>query len=216
MDKTRAQYLLFEAYEREGFPAFVHGTSVAAVEILLKTGRLPPGLGSKIPGLPPAAGYLYFVPRSEAFVGHQLAPQISRNLTMARIDEDAEIYAGIQERELHLSEILGEPVPVGVDTFDLMRGLESSRELRSLGVDVKKLQQHGLRKLRRELGERKGVILGINKGLLELKLERGDPGARDEVKVYLPSGLDEKYVQYILPIGKREEVLLNDLIEERL
>ena len=80
---------------------------------------------------------------------------------MARIDEDAEIYAGLQERELHLSEILGEPLPVGVDTAELMRGLESIRELRVLGVDTRKLQQYGLRKLRRELSERKGVILGV-------------------------------------------------------
>ncbi len=161
MDKARAQYLLFEAYEREGFPTLVHGTSVAAVEILLRTGRLPPSPGSKIPGLPPAAGYLYFVPRSEAFIGHPFASRLPKNLTMARIDEDAEIYAGLQERELHLSEILGEPLPVGVDTAELMRGLESIRELRVLGVDTRKLQQYGLRKLRRELSERKGVILGV-------------------------------------------------------
>jgi len=55
---------------------------------------------------------------------------------------------------------------------------------------------------------RKGVLLGHGSNILELMIEDGKDVPEEEVCIYLPTGLDIKYINGIVPLGNFEKEVL--------
>lgn len=60
--------------------------------------------------------------------------------------------------------------------------------------------------------KRKGVLLGFGKDIFELNIEEGKDMPEEEVCIYLPGGLDIKYINGIVPLGTTEKNILLDYV----
>jgi hypothetical protein len=206
--KQKALHLL-EEVSSQGCPVLVHGTSVEAVIELLSNGRLPPSRGCKVlPDHHMNRGYLYFVPRKKSFVNHPLYDKIKIDLDGSalrnEVRHDAENNQGVD----YLRQLFGYwPLGFNSDDFTDLDGLQEE------GVDIEKIEKYGLDRLESDLEKRKGVVIGINEKIFELKIEDGSDDPGEEVMIYLPEGLDIKYVHYICPMGELERKALRDFIQ---
>ncbi len=211
MNKKRALYLIEEAFD-EGSPVMVHGTCVEATIKLLSEGKLPTSFYVNRNSHPAYSGYLFFVPRKKYFVGHPLYDKVKIDWDGRKLEDGVAIYAGLVQRRIFLNDLLGH-WPEGADFEDLLIGNQTFEELEEMGVDVIKMKQYGIGRFEKEIKQRKGVVIGINEKIFELKIEDGIDEPGEEVMIHLPKGLDIKYIHYIYPFGELEEKALYDFIQ---
>lgn len=211
ISKKQALYLLEDAFKTDGL-TMTHGTSVESTITLLQTGNLPSSF-ERNGNHPCNKGYLFFVPRKRSFVDHPLFDDIEIDLDTLELESRVESYADNVQGRRFLMDTLGYwPPKHSCDTFEPYGNL-SLEVLKSDGVDTESMIRYGLKQLYKDVTARKGVCIGINRNIFEFYIENGcdDPG--DEVMIYLPEGLNIKYVHHIFPLGELEEQTLRTVID---
>ncbi len=220
--QERLDYLMSEdAFETEEI-ALLHGTSTEMVLKMLETGKLPTGITNVTKDLeillknhPTTNNYLYFFANKEAFANHPFYNQITHRKNELKLFENATFYAGENEMESYLRNLLG------FWSYDL--GIEEALEriycegdwdlLQKQGINTQKIKEYGINKLLRELKQLKGTVLGINLKALELPIEDGSDAPGEETMIYLPKGLDIKYIGYIQINGEYEKRKLAEFVK---
>lgn len=231
MNKQRAIYLLEEGFdEGENNIALVHGTSVETVLYLFNSDILPASQNQKY------KGYIYFVPVKKAFKEYPFYKKIKKNNSLLEAEKLASFEAEINQKSSYLNKLIGE------DFFMKLDGASEHKIKDFIDIidysmwDVKKLLKNynrknlcsfrNLLKICNELDRCNGVILGVHKNILEnitedsLKIDieyktywLDEP---DSIKIYMPKGLESKFIQYICPCGEKEEDLIYDYINNNL
>ena len=153
IDKKRALYLTEEAFDKEE-PALVCGISVeAAIQILSKE-RLPNSsfpiseLGDRL-----YSNYLVGIPKKKSFINHPLHNQIQIDLEGNVLEDEVKYYAEEEEQLAFLKNFLGY-WPLKVSPMEIP-GNYTFDELEKRGVDVNKIFEFGLYKLRKEVEKRR-------------------------------------------------------------
>ena len=202
MNQQRALYLLEQAFD-DGETVLAHGTSASAAIQLLETGKLPPARGdTAVPDHPINNGYLFFIPKKQSFVDHPLYCKIKIDLDTNELETEAASYALQHEVQEFLTNEVG------------LSDSEQISEIISLAMEtlcfvdineIPKVQEYGVERFYHDLRKRRGVVIGVNRKILELNLEDGSDVPGEEVMCYLPNGLDIQYVNHIFPCGELEE-----------
>lgn len=185
----------------------VHGTSVETVLALLKKRRLEKESFTSKKLRISEEDFLFFMPATEHFQRreHSLYPRIKGLKYFGDTLAEAETYANDCAFEHYLTSHLREKPSIHLSDYDLDHVFDRYlRQAREKGFSEAKA-----RDMVREALKRKGVLLGIDKKIFELKIEPAFD-ARDEVCIHLPQGLSGKYVSGILPLGKIEKKLLEE------
>ncbi len=185
----------------------LHGTSIEAVIALLQTEvfnfRVPrPDSDYKYDG------HLFFMPNGAFFEDNNLGVDpklctweyiteaVKGNARMVACDHYAFLKLGF------LPENIGELYPPIRD--------ESVQKFLMPEMEKKGYDQDYVDQLKKELSQRKGVIIGIDKRIFELKIKKGKDEPEQEVCLYLPNGLDIKYINGIKPLGEIERKIIED------
>ncbi len=188
----------------------VHGTSIETVLALLKKGRLEKESFTSKKLRTSEEDYLFFMPTTEHFQRreHPLFLRIQKLKYFGDTLAEAETYAKDCAFEHYLTSQLGEKPYVHLGDYDLDYVFDRYlRQARGKGFSEAKA-----RDMVREALKRKGVLLGIDEKIFELKIEPAFD-EKDEVCICLPEGLDGKYVSGVLPLGKIEKKLLEEFFE---
>jgi len=218
LDKKTIEKLIEKGNQETRNPVMVHGKCVEAIEIMLSTGYLPSSYSfgrSKHPG---DNGYLFFHPRKSAFQNHSLYEVLyTDEWGTNEIEIQSSYYAmSKQWHETMKRKCVGlgyewdlDFSAVGfmddIDVIDFGPPLEDS-----FAYYLETLPETEIKKIKDELWCQKGVMLGINSDVFELKIEQGVDEPHHEVRIYLPEGLNIKYVDYIKPLGDYEQGKLSD------
>jgi len=224
MEKKRALYLLNEGYKAgERDIALVHGTSTATVMEIMKIDKLPAGALRK------SAGYIYFYPIREHMRNFDFYDSLKKSLGIKLAEDLAAAVAGVNECYMYFNKLFGFP-HWEIPSFGEMQygDIRNKEDLWKIIVKIKaqdRIDKSKLSDILKKSRESNGVVLGINKEILTgeaVKIEI-DPdeysvpnGNKLAVRMFLPNGLDEKYLQYIFPLGRREEEELRNFIEQNL
>lgn len=204
----------------------VHGTSVEAALYLLEKGRLALEPFSTNPfNLWP--GYLFFTPHVAHFQSHPLA-QLLRNgyLGLWRDTLSCTLGAAQYNAQLHFVALktghyCGEVMELPFDpSAHFPPRTMHPFEQKMLETVISHLALTGMTRNQamrylKEANKRKGVLIGIGLKGFELHFEEGHEDPEGEVRIYLPNGLDLKYVSGIMPLGEAEKGLLNDFLQKQ-
>ena len=229
MNKERALYLLdggFDEGERD--VALVHGTSTATVMEFMRKGVLPAATNTKY------KGHIYFYPIAEHFTEHLLRGRMS-GITLQTAENRAALESETNERSTYLNKLISADLFVKRDSpsgGDLAHILDIVTPNQTELERVFRLYKREdliprKREIQIELNNCKGVLLGINKAVLsfvedkdiEIDEETDYVSARGHgagVRIYLPQGLDEKYLQYIYALGEKEDKIIREFVEREL
>lgn len=203
-------------------PVLVHGTSVEAVIEMLSTGYLPSSYTPGASGHPADNGYLFFVPRREAFARHPLYEKLRDCDSVEETESEVSFYAWNRQMSEFLQKTfegwprtmnpLYPPLSGGMnDTIE--HDEDSYRAYADAGLDFSELAGYGLERLSKELLALKGVVIGLNEKVFELRLEQGCDEPVHEVMIHLPGGLSLEYVEYIKPLGEYEKRALAEFFD---
>jgi len=217
MDALRIEDLVRKGSKHRN-PVLAHGTSVDAVCMMLSDGYLP---GSRNPGAsehPADNGYLFFHPRKSAFKGHPLFNKIMPDWNTRKLEREVGFYAEIHQwystmKNMCLS--LGFEWDVDFCAYTLFEKnvVDSSPPPEdSFAHYLGNLPVDELKKVKKELLRRRGVVLGLNEKVLELPIEQGVDEPHHEVMIKLPGGLSIDYVDYIRPLGKYEQKKIYEML----
>ncbi|GEM_PF-2726427 len=189
----------------------VHGTSVEATLAFLSKGRLEKEFFSSYKPAPEESDYLFFMPNPDFFqkTRHSLHERIRKgglNYFGDALD-GGETYALSCAFEHFLAFQLGETPRINYPEYrdfgdhDVARFLQQAKR--------KGFSETKARVLLRDAGKRKGVLLGIGEKIFDLEILPAKD-LKDEVCIHAPHGLDGKYINGIMPLGKIEHRLLDE------
>lgn len=194
-----------------------HGTGLATLEVLLKTGRLPACTGEAL-----TEGYVYFAPRSTSFPDHRhvrmfLSDQVAR--------DHAELYASTQGGLQYTARRFG----LDLTSLGDKRLMAELAEYSTCAIDkdvarrIAKLQlsDRDRRAIKLEAGKYEGIVLGIHRDALRLLVSEGDysnngssepeRGAHPDLKIHLPEGLPLSMISGIELCGAPEREFVGKL-----
>lgn len=157
-------------------------------------------------------------------------------MNLLKAEKLASFEAEINQKSVYLNKLIGNDFFVKLDGASEHKLKDFIDITNYFKDDVKKLLEHynrkdlcsrsKLLKICNELNECKGSIIGVHQKLLDdiqpdyLKIDQEyKDNLSDDVcaiKIYLPQGLKEEYIQYIYPYGEKEEKLINDHINGNL
>lgn len=195
----------------------LHGTSLEALSELIKSGRLPSG---KTEG---GVGYLYFfrldVPVPEDFLNGETPEE--------NIQGGVKMYAKDLAYEASLCRILGLDFNEDREFLEMLERIRSQHELRSIAGRGEELveahllngskhqdiiagyiEKYGFPAIKSAFGEsieRKGIIIGLNKEILNHNPQSAYQELDDEGwRINLPEGIPLEYISGLEPIGQPE------------
>lgn len=225
MDKQRVLYLLDEGFDAgEEDAALVHGTSTQTVMEIMRNNVLPAADNKKY------SGYIHFYPIKKHMSNFSFYQTLSDSLNIRLVEELASAAAAGKEQNAYLNNLLGIPhwqtpqFKCGLQYGDI----ETEDELWKIITERQyndRIDKGQLKEILTEKNKCSGIIIGINKKILEdfgsaVEIDsdelRVPEGKRLSVRIRLPQGLDEKYLQYIFPLVEREEKMLRDFVEREL
>lgn len=189
--------------------ALVHGTSVEACLALIQKGRLQKEYFSTFKPTPRESDYLFFMPNIRFFRegNHPLCERIKGLQYFGDALHEGEVYAKSCAFEHFLAFQLGESPKIcypeyrDYDEEPVTRFLRQAKRKGILEIHARNLLQ--------EAGKRKGVLLGIGEKVFDFEILPAKD-LEDEVCIFLPEGLDGKYVNGIVPLGNIERKLLEE------
>lgn len=202
----------------------IHGTSIEATLDLIRTGKLQVKDYSRKPRNEQYKNYLFFTPNGDHFnrVALSDGTYVNMECDWENALIDGEIYAGFNASYHYITSNLGFTPKRRIDVAGMMKKtmeelLEGVIESKELKLFLKELDSKGIPKSRamelvRSSWQRKGVLLGIGKNIFDQKIENGKDTPGEEVCIYLPNGLDRRYVNGIHPIGVIERRLLREYL----
>ncbi len=224
MNKQRTLHLLNEGFnEGEREIALVHGTSTASLMDVMRHGFLSSGKGKR------NEGYIYFHPVSEHVKKFNFYSSL-KNLGLKSAEELAIGAAKTNEEYAYFNNLLGfqhwdMPLFEGrIQYGDIENEDELWKIIVEMGAD-KRIDKSKLKNILQESSECAGVLIGVNKIAVQdfqdkLEIDPEDAmvpeGKKCAVRLYLPEGLDEKYLQYVFPLGKREDKIIREFVEKEL
>ena len=190
-------------------PVLLRGTSVEKVIDMLSTGRLV----SRTEGnseRPADNGYMFFIPNKRAFEGHDFYDEIDIDYDVPGLEREAGYCARVSQQIEFLKQVFGDwPAKYHVEELEAME----FEKLMKAGVNIYKIDEYGgLGKLLSDAKGKKGVVIGINRKIFELDIEQGCDEPGQEAMIYVPNGLDIKYVLYVKPMGSEEKAKLDEFI----
>ncbi len=221
MEKGKILTLFENAYIEN--PTVVFGSSTFAVIEMLTKGMLPSAKMDHLwDGSPDESQRaIHFIPRKKAFENHPVYSKIEKYLGKKEMHEEGIFYAEYAEQEDFMRALCGywprdigpeEIYPDHDNIFSEFFGRPISpahyslEDLRREGVNIEAIQDFGLENLREEHKKMRGVIVGLNSGILEKRIDNNLERDPNEVDIWMPEGLDIKYVSYVLPLGSREKI----------
>lgn len=225
MNKQRALYLLDKGFnEGEREVALVHGTSTATAMEIMRKGFLPAANNGRYDG------WIYFYPVQAHMHAFNFYNSLREDLDMKLAEKLATAAAESNEQYAYLNGLLGfshweMPLFEGRIQYGDM---ENEEELWGAVLEAKAQEKIDKSKLKDILKERqkcRGVIVGINKKIIEdcgnaVEIDpeeyRVPERKKAAVRIHLPRGLEQRFLQYIYPLGDREDKLIRNFIEEEL
>jgi len=202
---------------RSRTPTMTHGTSVESAIELIEWGRTkPPEDG---PWHHDERGFMYFSPIKKAFRRHWFHDEISEEETKLSAIKTGADYAQLNQYERIMRE---HQIPFPTRPFDycevdqwLMGNIGDEELIRILGRECPDIRtvfgREEWQKARRQLEDRRGIVIELNKRALRLELYDEDLGG--EIKIHLPDGLSLEYVHRIIPCGKLEEQTIDETLQ---
>jgi len=193
----------------------VHGTSVEAALGLLREKKLTEKPFSYRPKKK-HRGYLFFTANVAQFTEHPFGAQFDQSYDWKRTFSSGAFSGRVNGICHYLASRLGyypekvDELIIGYERFprrDMPDWEKKALEELISECERNHFSRAQVMNIFREANTRKGVVLGVGKNIFELKLE-GPKEEKHEVSIYLPEGLDIKYVCGIVPCGELERNLL--------
>jgi hypothetical protein len=194
-----------------------HGTGLATLEVLLRTGRLPACTGEAL-----TEGHVYFAPRPTGFPEHR---HVQMFLSDESARDHAEIYASIQGGIQYTARRFG----LDITSLGDKRVAAELAEFSTCAIDkdvarriaALELSDKDRRAIKQEAGRYEGIVLGIHRDALRLMVSEGDytnngssepaRGARPDLKIHLPEGLPLSMISGIEVCGAPEREFVERL-----
>jgi hypothetical protein len=217
-DRTRLVELIRERIIEED-TVMIHGTSVESGLTLLDTGKLTLAPYSHTCEIHP--GYLFFVVNPARFKDNDFYKKHSDDFQNAWHDclDLRHFYATAIGQTQYIAHQIGQFDGILYDltplnpqeTLSLENLPDFIREgfvqwvnsVRPGEFDIDRLES-----LLMQASKRRGILLSLNEGILEHEIEMDDEDYA--VKIYLPNGLDGRYINGIVPQGDVEAKILQD------
>ncbi len=188
--------------------ALVHGTSIESVLKLLEKNKLQREQFSKFRINETYDDYLFFIPNPEKLRKHGIDTKFEDLESWEEdIIETSKLYAEQVAFKHYLdskfSDLSEEICMVELMDYSTLELEKYHLNLYEGGVSEKIAREQLL-----IASSRKGVLLGHDENILELMIEEGKDVPEEEVCIYLPNGLDIKYISEIVPLGNYEKETL--------
>ena len=204
----------------------LHGTSVEAALSLLENGDLKPEpqfVDSRDSLDLLSKDYLYVFPNPQKLRGHKLYC-IYKSLSWEEDIFDAALRFSQENAYSHYIVSKVGFWPRNINSISLLSKKEASemsdfgtyrRRIKDYLSDLKEkgFSRKQALKFLEEARERKGVLLGFSKDILELHIEVSDAVADESARLYTPNGLEGKYVNAIVPLGDMEREELERFVQ---
>ena len=188
--------------------ALVHGTSIEGVLKLLEKNKLQREQFSKFRINETYDNYLFFTPNPEKLNKPGMATQFEDLESWeGDVMEISKLYAE-QVAFKHYLDSKFPDLSEEISMMDLMDYGTLELEKYNLNLYERGISEEMARKQLSIASSRKGVLLGHGSNILELMIEDGKDVPEEEVCIYLPTGLDIKYINGIVPLGNFEKEVL--------
>lgn len=186
--------------------ALLHGTSVEAALSLLRNGSLRPEAPfSDCPDIYSPKDHLFFVPYPPGLKGHELYDRYKHLKWGDDVAEQAISYARLNAHSHYIVSNVGF-WPEYLLEYDLtnpyLGGYQEGAKNFESELNKRGFPSGSAVKILKKASERKGVVLGLSKDILELPIEPDKDDPEQAIQLYAPDGLDGKYINAIIPLGK--------------
>ena len=196
-----------------------HGTSVEAIEMLAKTGKL---LGTdwkhQLDDIKVPTDYVYITPLKEKFKDCPLYEKLKER-EGGQIWSSQECYAEFKAFVHYLTNNLGflpKDASLGdLDPEGIRRVNVYKQELKKLVNEAEKhnISERNLMNILKSSWKRKGVGIGLSEKILELPIEHDPECLGESLRIPVKTGLPIKYIGAIWPISDVDKRELNKLLK---